>query len=225
MKLRINFLPAALVLAAHAAAGADAPAGNDEVAKAEYRWERSPHGPLLERILPPAIEPGQLPESRSQGARYAAAYCVQCHYLPNPAMHSAAKWKPVVERMVWRMQGHGNLGQLMRDMMVDVKAPSEREQAVLLRYLQKHSQREIDRARYPDLKSPPGRMFEIACSQCHTLPDPARHTAAEWPQVVERMQRNMAWANRVTGDPMLRTSPELDTSEIVRFLQRHSRVN
>jgi hypothetical protein len=225
MKPRIMSLLAALVLAARAAAGADAPAGSDEVAKAEYRWEHSPHGPLLERILPPAVEPAQLPEPRSQGARYAVAYCVQCHYLPNPAMHSAARWQPVVERMVWRMQGHGNLGQLMRDMMADVKAPSAREQAVLLRYLQKHSQREIDRAKYPDLKSPPGRMFEIACSQCHTLPDPARHTAAEWPQVVERMQRYMAWANRVTGDPMLRTSPELDTSEIVRFLQRHSRVN
>jgi len=39
------------------------------------------------------------------------------------------------------------------------------------------------------------------------LPDPQRHTAREWPQVVERMRRNMAWANRITGDPVLRTSP------------------
>jgi hypothetical protein len=54
------------------------------------------------------------------------------------------------------------------------------------------------------------------------LPDPRRHTANEWPAVVERMQRNMAWANRVTGDPQLRTSPVLDTADIVRFLQRHA---
>ena len=68
-------------------------------------------------------------------------------------------------------------------------------------------------------------MFAIACSQCHVLPDPRRHTALEWPQVVERMQRNMTWANRVTGDPLMRTSPELNTAEIVRFLQRNSRTN
>ena len=55
------------------------------------------------------------------------------------------------------------------------------------------------------------------------LPDPKRHTALEWPQVVERMQRNMACANRVTGDPLMRTSPELNTAEIVRFLQSHGR--
>jgi hypothetical protein len=50
------------------------------------------------------------------------------------------------------------------------------------------------------------------------LPDPRRHTASEWPAIVERMQRNIAWANRVTGDAALRTSPELDTADIIRFL-------
>jgi hypothetical protein len=38
------------------------------------------------------------------------------------------------------------------------------------------------------------------------------------------MQRNMAWANRVTGDPLLRTKPELDTGDITRYLQRHARA-
>lgn len=204
----------------HAAIAAPA----DEIAKAEYRWERSPHGALLERILPPTVEPKYLPEPHSEGARLAVTYCVQCHYLPNPAMHAAAKWQPVIERMVWRMQGRGNLGELMREMMADVKAPSADEQAALTRYLQKYAQREIDPAKYPDLKSTTGRIFSIACSQCHALPDPQRHTAAEWPRVVERMRRNIAWANRVGGDPLLRTSPELDTAEIIRFLQRHSRT-
>jgi hypothetical protein len=137
-------------------------------------------------------------------------------------MHNAAKWRPVVERMVWRMEGKGNLGQLMQDMMADVKAPGANERARLLRYLQKHAQHEIDPRKYPDLKSQSGQIFSIACSQCHVLPDPRRHAANEWPQVVERMQRNMTWANRVTGDPLLRTSPELDTAEIIRFLQRNS---
>ena len=204
---------------------AQAGAPQDEIAKAEYRWRQSPHGALLERILPPTVDPKQLPAPQSEGARLAATYCVQCHYLPNPAMHNAAKWKPVVERMVWRMEGRGNLGELMREMMADVKAPSANEQATLVRYLEAHAQQEIDPGQYPDLGSPRGQMFAIACSQCHVLPDPKRHTAREWPRVVERMQRNMKWANRVVGDPALRTTPELNTAEIIRFLQRNSRTH
>ena len=208
---------ACMALAAHSAAAAD------EIARAKYRWEHSPHGAMLERILPPALAPDQLPEPQSTGARLAATYCVQCHYLPNPAMHNAEKWPAIVSRMVWRMQGRGNLGRVMQDMMAEVKAPGAGDEAALVRYLQKHAQREIDPAKYPDIRSPAGRIFGIACSQCHVLPDPRRHTSREWPDVVERMRRNMQWANRITGDAALRTSPELDTGEIIRFLQRNSR--
>ena len=196
----------------------------DEIAAAGYRWQQSPHGAMLERILPPSVTPTQLPEPATRGAQLAAAYCVQCHHLPNPAMHDAAKWPLVVERMVWRMEGHGNMGKLMQEMMADVKAPTSDEQTLLANYLQKHAQRALDPQRYPDLQTEAGLRFKIACSQCHTLPDPQRHTAKEWPAVVERMRRNMAWANRVTGDALLRTSPELDTADIVRFLQRHART-
>ena len=208
------------------AAAPSRPAGapEKEIAKAAYRWQQSSYGAMLERILPPAIEPKQLPEPRSEGARLMTTYCVRCHNLPNPAMHSAARWESVVERMVWRMEGTGNLGTLMQEMMADTKAPPAAEQTTLIRYLQKHAQKEIDPKQYSDLKSPPGQMFAIACSQCHVLPDPKRHTAREWPRVVERMQRNMTWANRVTGDAALRTLPELNTAEIIRFLQRHSRA-
>jgi mono/diheme cytochrome c family protein len=216
-------LPQALIAVACMLLAAQTAAATDETAQAEYRWKQSPQGAMLERILPPAIAPSQLPEPSSAGARLAAAYCVQCHYLPNPAMHNAQKWPAIVARMVWRMQGRGNLGKVMQDMMADVKAPDAGAEAALVRYLQKHAQRELDPAQYPDIHTPAGRIFSIACSQCHVLPDPRRHTAREWPQVVERMRRNMQWANRITGDAALRTSPELDTGEIVRFLQRNSR--
>jgi hypothetical protein len=216
----LTVLAVCVALVTAAAAGAP----DDDIAQAGQRWQQSPHGAMLERILPPTVEPERLPEPRSEGAHLAATYCVQCHYLPNPAMHAAVKWTPVVERMVWRMEGKGNMGRLMQDMMAGVTAPTADEQVKLIRYLQKHAQREIDPKKYPGLKSQPGQMFSIACSQCHVLPDPKRHTAREWPQVVERMQRNMAWANRVVGDAALRTSPELDTAQIIRFLQRNSRT-
>ena len=206
------------------AAAAQGPPPTDQIARAAHRWERSPHGSMLERILPPTVDPRRLPEPDSTGARLTVTYCVQCHYLPNPSMHDAAKWQPIVERMVWRMEGKGNLGALMQEMMADVRAPSADEQRILVAYLQKHGQKAIDAVKYPDLGTPPGQMFSIACSQCHVLPDPKRHTAREWPQVVERMQANMSWANRVIGDPRLRTVPELNTAEIIRYLQRHSRA-
>ena len=213
-----------LVAIALLAADAATPAARDAVAMATYRWEQSPHGAMLERILPPSLEPRQLPDPKTAGARLVVTYCVQCHYLPNPAMHDAARWKSVVARMVWRMEGRGNLGKLMQEMMADVKTPTTDEQATLLRYLQKHAQHGLAPGRYPDLDTESGRRFSIACSQCHVLPDPRRHTAPEWPAIVERMRRNMAWANRVTGDPALRTSPELNTADITRFLQRHART-
>lgn len=193
------------------------------VARARYLWSQSPHGKMLERILPPSIEPHQLPEPRSEGARLTTRYCVQCHYLPSPHMHSPDQWTTIVVRMVWRMQGKGNLGVLMKEMMDNVEAPTERETGALAAYLKKHGQQEMDSG-HPALRSEAGKMFSIACTQCHTLPDPRRHTPREWPAVVERMRQHIAWANTVVGDSALRTTPVLDTAEIVRFLQRHARA-
>ncbi len=200
-------------------AGAATPTG---VERAQYAWSQNPHGRMLERLLPPSLEPAQLPEPQSAGAKLTARYCIQCHYLPNPQMHTPARWQPVVERMVWRMQGKGNMGALMQDMMAGVEAPTTAEVAILAAYLAKHGQREIN-PQHPALTTAAGQMFSIACSQCHALPDPQRHTAREWPSVVQRMQKHMAWANTVVGVAALRTNPELDTAEIVRLLQRYAR--
>jgi hypothetical protein len=39
-------------------------------------------------------------------------------------MHTADRWKLVVQRMVWRMRGGGNLGALMKEMMASVEPSS-----------------------------------------------------------------------------------------------------
>ncbi|MBI4207796.1 MAG: hypothetical protein HY527_22475 [Betaproteobacteria bacterium] len=214
---------AATVFISPASAAETGTSDTAEIAKAKYLWSQSPHGRMLERILPPAIEPRELPEPRSEGARLTARYCVQCHYLPNPQMHTADKWVPIVERMVWRMHGKGNMGELMKEMMADIQAPSQEEVATLNRYLQKHSQKEIDPG-HPGLRTEAGKMFSIACSQCHAAPDPRLHSPREWPAVVERMKGHMAWANVVVGVSELRTVPELKTEEIIQFLQRYART-
>src|SRR4026209_170122 len=195
----------------------------DELSEARKRWESSPHGPMLERILRPTFAPGELPDPGSQGARLTLRYCVQCHNLANPAMHHAEKWPTIVERMVLRMEGRGNLGPLMSEMMAGVKAPAAEETRSIVAYLQKHSQAPLHAQRYPELKQPSGEAFRLACNQCHVLPDPKRHTAAEWPRVVARMQENMEWMNRVVGAQPVPGEPQLRIEEINAFLRRYAR--
>jgi hypothetical protein len=197
----------------------------DDVAEAKKRWAESPHGPMLERILPPTFEAAQLPERGARGAQLTMQYCVQCHNLPNPAMHHAAKWPTIVERMVLRMEGKGNYGRLMFEMMAGVKAPSAQETRALVAYLQRHAQKPLDARKYPDAFTAAGEPFRLACNQCHVLPDPKRYTAKEWPAVVARMQENMAWMNRVVGTQPIPGEPQLRIDAINAFLARHARKN
>ena len=199
----------------------------DDIADAKKRWADSPHGPMLERILPPSFEAQGLPEPASEGARLTLRYCVQCHNLANPAMHHAAKWRGIVERMVKRMEGRGNLGTLMAEMMVGVKAPGAEETRLLVAYLRKHSQLPLDPRRFPEIDRSSGEAFRVACSQCHVLPDPRRHTAREWRAVVARMQENMAWMNRVVGSQpafdRAAGEPQLRVEAINAFLEKYAR--
>lgn len=209
-----------LLLAACAAAA-------DEVDEAKKRWATSPQGPMLERLLPPTFAPSQLPEPASQGARLALRYCVQCHNLANPAMHHAEKWPAIVDRMVVRMEGRGNMGRLMAEMMAGVSAPAAEETRALIAYLQKNAQLPLDAKRYPEVNRPSGEAFRLACNQCHVLPDPQRHTRAEWPAVVARMQENMEWMNRVVGtqpaSAQAAGEPQLRVEQINAFLRRYAR--
>ncbi len=195
----------------------------DEIAEAKRRWSESPHGPMLERILPPAFEARQLPQSKSAGARLAIQYCVQCHNLPNPAMHHAAKWPTIVERMVLRMEGKGNLGRLMEEMMAGVKAPSAQETRILVTYLQQNGQKPLNPKKYPEAYRAAGESFRLACNQCHVLPDPQRYTAKQWPAVVARMQENMEWMNRVVGTQPVPGEPQLRIEDINAFLAKYAR--
>lgn len=195
----------------------------DEEKKPRTPWADSPHGPMLERIIPPGFEPAMLPEPGSRGAQLTLRYCVQCHNLANPAMHDAARWTSVVRRMVPRMEGKGNMGKLMAEMMAGVEAPSPADEQAIAAYLRKHAQRALDPKRIPEVASPAAEPFRLACGQCHVLPDPRRHTAAEWPAVVARMEKNMAWMNRVVGSKPVPGEPQLRIEDINAFLIRYAK--
>lgn len=186
-------------------------------------WESSIHGKMLRRLLPPGPAPETLPDPDSAGAALLKKYCVQCHYLPSPAMHSAKVWPTVVARMDRRMQGEGHIGAEMQRLMGGLETMSAREQNILNAYLQAHGQKPIDRTRFPDLNSTEGRAFSDACDQCHTLPDPKRHTADEWPKIIERMQKNLRWVGVVSASGNARNLRRLKVEEITTFLRRNSR--
>jgi cytochrome c2 len=213
----------AALCAALLAATALAQSTEEQVAQARKRWADSPHGPMLERILPPTFAVAQLPSPKSRGAKLVVQYCVQCHNLPNPAMHEAKKWPTVFDRMVVRMRGRGNMGELMKEMMAGVQAPSDEEAKILLAYLRSNGQRPLDQAKYPEVNRSEGQSFKLACQQCHVLPDPQRHTAAEWPAVTARMEKNMEWMNRVVGNQHPPDEPQLRIDEINAFLVKRAR--
>lgn len=198
------------------------PASNSPAA-ARQRWSDSPHGPMLERILPPGFAPAMLPQPQSRGAQLEVKYCVQCHNLPNPAMHHAQKWPSIYDRMVARMEGRGNMGKVMAEMMAGVSAPSAEESKVLVAYLQQNAQKPLDPVALPAIHTPDAEAFRLACQQCHVLPDPGRHTAREWPAVVARMQAHMEWMNRIVGSRPGKDEPQLRVADINAFLARHAR--
>ncbi|TAM58404.1 MAG: hypothetical protein EPN49_12715 [Rhodanobacter sp.] len=75
--------------------------------------------------------------------------------------------------------------------MMGIQAPTDKELTTLLVYLQRYAQIPLNKATAKELDTPAGRAFSETCSQCHALPDPAQHIAADWPGVVLRMKHNM----------------------------------
>ncbi len=54
-------------------------------------------------------------------------------------------------------------------------------------------------AQLPDAGGQGALLMQNYCTQCHELPGPGRHTAEEWPQVLDRMLVIMDVADRFGG--------------------------
>lgn len=57
----------------------------------------------------------------------------------------------------------------------------------------------LDSNLLPDAGGSGALLMETYCTQCHSLPGPGRHTAEEWPQVLDRMFVLMDVADRFGG--------------------------
>jgi hypothetical protein len=81
--------------------------------------------------LPPGIDEADLPEPKSQGAQLLARYCVQCHNLPPPVLHTSSEWPKVLARMEQRMGMMSRMGSILN--------PTNQERTVILNYLRRHA--------------------------------------------------------------------------------------
>jgi len=81
--------------------------------------------------LPPGIDAADLPDPQSRGAHLLTRYCTQCHDLPPPALHTAAEWVKVLDRMERHMHMMARTG--------STQNPTEQEQVTILNYLQRHA--------------------------------------------------------------------------------------
>ncbi len=171
--------------------------------------EPSPAG-LDARVIPKGLNPLDLPDADGRGATLLTLYCVQCHDLPTPLMHSAAEWPAIIDRM----QRH--MGSRSTGMLAHVIMPAEKDWQQLRDYMSEFAQTPLDSRRYDDLDSPAGQTFQAICSQCHATPSPAQHTVREWPRVVLRMKAHMRNAGKQVPDAET-------TQQLVGYLQKHGK--
>jgi mono/diheme cytochrome c family protein len=149
----------------------------------------------------PGLPPTQygaddLPEPGSRGAGLLQVYCIQCHWLPSPRMHTADEWGYLMRNMLlrartleYRLGGpltSGMVGEVVMAGLTTAELPSDAQVDTMLAYLQRNAMLEAD----PDeLSEGPGRaLFLEHCAICHAAPSPQAHTAAGWDALVAKMR-------------------------------------
>lgn len=146
--------------------------------------------------LPPSnLAREELPESDAMGAGLLNVYCVQCHWLPTPQMHSAEEWEILMRRMLLRAEllAKRAEGEHIPESFTAgaqfkvVPTPTHRDS--LLAYLKRNALPVVEPGSLPD--TPASRLYVDRCAVCHQTPSPRAHTPSGWELVLDRMQENM----------------------------------
>ena len=126
---------------------------------------------MMPDLVPPGVNPEDLPDPDSKGAQLLVYYCTACHNLPSPSMHTEEEWSVVADRMFRR------ISRMSGGMLINIEMPSPQEQQEIVTYLKTHSLKSIPPHKLPSPETQGAMLFKDRCSQCHGLPDPGRHTA------------------------------------------------
>lgn len=139
-------------------------------------------------IIPPGIDPAQLPEPASKGAQVLQRTCTQCHNLPGPGRHTREEWPAVLTRMDTLMK----VSHFYRGLLGPVAMPDAGERAALQTYLQDHALRPLPPRATGLPTDGAERLYRDACGDCHAVPDPRAYPAASWPALLARMDSHRA---------------------------------
>jgi hypothetical protein len=172
--------------------------------------------------LPPAsYRLEDLPEQGSRAVGLQQAYCLQCHGLSSPRMHSSEEWPILVRRMLMRGTALGSrLGGPRTEGMVDgmlmaglrtAQLPPAEDVDSLVAYFQRNAFPAAAESEIPD--TPDGALYVEKCSGCHDTPSPAAHPADELRALVARMSAMGA----MLGMPQLTAEEQ---TRLVAFMQQ-----
>ena len=139
---------------------------------------------MMRDNVPPGVKPQDLPAPNSEAARLSVRFCMQCHDLASPSMHTAKEWKVVADRMFRRMSMMSKRGM----MGMSVTMPSAGQEKMILAYLEAHALKPISPNALRSPNSSGALAFRNSCSECHALPNPKLHSAEDWSAVVRKMQ-------------------------------------
>lgn len=165
----------------------------------EQRWRLV--ASLGSGLPPEDYRRSELPESGSHAVALLEAYCVQCHWIPSPQMHSAEEWPILMRRMEMRSRSLRNrmrgpmseriMGEMMMAGMGHSIVPSDAEQDTLVDYLQRNALPVVEPESLGDSEG--AALYVELCSRCHQTPNPRAHSLDDWrSQVLPRMQSNTA---------------------------------
>ncbi len=172
--------------------------------------------------LPPAsYRLEDLPEQGSRAVGLQQAYCLQCHGVASPRMHSSQEWPTLIRRMIMRGAALGSrLGGPRSEGMVDqmlmagrrtVQLPPAEDVDSLVAYFQRNAFSAAAEEELPD--TPDAALFVEKCSGCHETPSPIAHGPEDAQALVARMSAMRAMLN------MEQLTVE-EQSRLVAFMQR-----
>lgn len=171
-----------------------------EVAGAQFarltRMQRWRTVATLGTGLPPQeVSREELPEPDAMGAGLLSVYCVQCHWLPTPEMHSSAEWDILMRRMLLRARlledrarGEHIPARFTSGAQFKV-VPTATHRDSMLAYLKRNALPVTEPGRLPNTLA--ADLYVERCTVCHETPSPTAHSASGWVSVLERMQENM----------------------------------